>query len=439
MGIAIRLSAIGLAGSLSLSACGMWEETFDLAAPMATNAQPDLLERESYIRLTAEVLAQAVRAGDTQSVQTFVQFAEGEDPDPSATRLIAQSALQQLPADIQPVRDLVRIANGHAQPRSLAQAQGIRFPEDEGMHPGSLTEWWYLNGHLEGAGRERYGYEFTLFKVGPLLHWAHVAVTDQKGDRFHYVRDFVPKKQVTASTNGLDVQYGPQQLRHDGRGSYRLIGTAGPAQFDLRLAPKKQPLLINGDGKIDMPEGRFSWYYSQTRLEAQGRMTLNGHTRTVNGLSWLDHQWGPFFVSGFKERWDWFALQFEDGTEYNLFGFRDRQGKPVERYVNALGPEGRALLSRDFSLERQRWWQSPLTHLFYTTTWRIALPDTGEVFLADATNDNQEVARKLPFRQDPLPQYWEGSMRATKILPNGQKVRGVAYCEHFGFKQPPRP
>ena len=57
----------------------------------------------------------------------------------------------------------------------------------------------------------------------------------------------------------------------------------------------------------------------------------------------------------------------------------------------------------------------------------------------EATNVNQEVVRKGGFMADPLPNYWEGSMKAVKITADGRRVPGQAYCEHFGLKTPAGP
>jgi len=219
-------------------------------------------------------------------------------------------------------------------------------------------------------------------------------------------------------------------------------GKANPERqrFTLNLAAKKAPLLINGNGKIDMPEGKDSWYYSKTRLETKGTVGDARGMSPVTGVSWMDHQWGPFIVSGFQDRWDWFALQFDDGTEYNLFGFRDRNGNAGARHVNRSGPDGRGTVgSQGFTLDRKAWWQSPASKLHYTTSWLITLPETAETVEVTAEMAEQEVLRKVSFWNDPLPSYWEGTMKAKKRGASGKPVEGVAYCEHFGFKQPTGP
>ena len=40
------------------------------------------------------------------------------------------------------------------------------FPEDHWARDGYKTEWWYFTGHLQADTRERFGYQFTFFRVG---------------------------------------------------------------------------------------------------------------------------------------------------------------------------------------------------------------------------------------------------------------------------------
>ena len=405
---------------------------------MAASQDMAKLDLPTYERLTTEVLNEAIAAGDRASVQRFVAWADGQDPQPAASKAIAKAALGQARAtDAALTADLARIAEGGARAMQAQAATGIVFPQDEGAHGNALTEWWYVNGHLETRGigpfKARYGYEFTLFKVGPLLHWAHVALTDTKGKKFRYARQFIKPGDAKDGVGKADVAYGQHSLVATGPDQYNLRAKIGEELLEVSFASKKAPLLIGGNGKIDMPEGKDSWYYSQTRLETRGAVTVGGNRQEVTGLSWLDHQWGPFFVSGFLDRWDWFSLQFEDGTEYNLFGFRDKDGNAGKRHVNRSGPDGRGSVGTTFAMTRHAWWKSPVTGLNYTTKWTIDLPETGERVELEAVLPDQEVARRAQFVRDPLPHYWEGAMTAVKRRKDGKKVGGQAYCEHFGL------
>jgi predicted secreted hydrolase len=417
------------------------------SAALSAQADPAGLDMAAYVRLTAGLLAEALRTGDAATVKLFTAYAEGQDPQPDASRAIARSALAAVPEsatdDAGMRASVARIAAGDLGIKPASEPTGIAFPADEGDHPRALTEWWYLNGHLETKGvgplKRRFGYEFTLFKAGALLHWAHVAVTDVTLKRFRYAREFIPAKQAKGAVGRLAQAYGPHAIEAVGPSVYALASGFGDSGLDLRLTSQKAPLLIGGNGKIDMPEGKDSWYYSQTRLAAAGAVVVGGERKEVTGVSWLDHQWGPFFVSGFADRWDWFALQFEDGTEYNLFGFRNAGGQAGARHVNRSGNDGRGTVGTRFTMERLDWWRSPQSGMYYTTDWRIGLPESGETVEVQALVQDQEVARRKAFLLDPLPTYWEGAMSAVKRTAEGKAVKGVAYCEHFGFKSPSGP
>jgi len=414
------------------------------AAPRTYAADPRGWSRAEILARSAEVLAEA--AGDGSTVDRFTAFAAGPDPDPAGTREIARQALGRLVkrdperrgagqgAALAADRAKVEaIASGRVAPATAPAREPIAFPRDEGAHWDALTEWWYLNGHLAG-GAERFGFEFTLFRVGPLLYFAHVALTDETGKRFHYVREWYTPGKTASADKALDVRYGPHRIHATAPGAYAMTGVAGKGTgFDLQLASRKQPMLINGDGNIDMPEGKDSRYYSLTRMDAGGTVTVGGRRLAVTGLVWLDHQWGPFYVSGFKERWDWFSVQLDDGTDYNLFAFRAADGTPLARHVNKLDARGAYRGGGRLELGRDTWWQSPRTGLRYTTRWTLDLPDAGERIAVETVLPEQEVARYFAFPIDPLPQYWEGRMRATKTRADASRSGGVAYCETFGF------
>lgn len=399
------------------------------------SADPRSWGRAEIIARSADVLADS--AGDTGVVSRFASYAAGPDADPAGTRAMARRALDRLAVRKTAVpaasrATLERIAAGDVTPAKASAAEPIAFPRDEGAHWGALTEWWYLNGHLEG-GSERFGFEYTLFRVGPVLFFAHVALTDETGRGFHYAREWYAPGKTASSDKGLDVRYGPQHIKAIGGANYALAGVADKtAGFDLQLSSRKRPMLINGDGTIDMPEGKDSRYYSLTRLDAAGTVRVGGRTLAVKGLTWLDHQWGPFYVSGFKERWDWFSVQADDGTDYNLFAFRGADGTPLARHVNRLDAAGTFRGGGHMELGRDATWQSPRTGLRYTTAWTLELPEAGERIKLEAVLPDQELSRLLPFPIDPLPQYWEGRMRATKTRADGSRVAGVAYSETFG-------
>jgi predicted secreted hydrolase len=46
----------------------------------------------------------------------------------------------------------------------------------------------------------------------------------------------------------------------------------------------------------------------------------------VKGSSWFDQEWGSNQLTAEQIGWNWFALQFDDGTELMLYQMRLRDG-----------------------------------------------------------------------------------------------------------------
>src|SRR3954447_14305850 len=69
--------------------------------------------------------------------------------------------------------------------------QPVVLPRDDGPHD-RLTEWWYYTGHLRAADGSTFGFEDVVFRAergGFPVSWAsHLALTDERGEAFHYAQ-----------------------------------------------------------------------------------------------------------------------------------------------------------------------------------------------------------------------------------------------------------
>ena len=72
--------------------------------------------------------------------------------------------------------------------------------------------------------------------------------------------------------------------------------------------------------------GNASYYYSVTRLDTSGTITLNGTEINVQGLSWLDREWSTSALGEGLQGWDWFSLQLDDGRDLMLYHLRQKEG-----------------------------------------------------------------------------------------------------------------
>lgn len=392
------------------------------------------MKAKDYIKLTKETILDELKTGDAKSLQTFIQWGKTQKEYFKGSRnIIAKQLINQMPLQFQTTSNYVQqLEQLIKSPQKQFEAKDVRpinFNIDQGKHLNKLSEWWYYNGHMNTVDGRKYGYELCFFRVAPVIYFAHIAVTDENKNEFKYKRSFFRPKRVAIKTKTNDIRYGDWVAEQIATYRYRIEGTVENFKFDLNLDLTKEPMIINGNGLIDMPEGTNSYYYSLTRLNTRGFLTIDGQKTPVSGQSWMDHQWGNFIA--WRIGWDWFSFQMDDGTEYNLFGFRKRNGKKLKRYVNVHNAVSVSDHSMGFKIKRLKWWTSPKTGRLYVTKWKVTIPQRQETFIVEATNQDQEVASRDWY--DLAPTYWEGSCNVTKIKADGTKVKGQSYVEHFDY------
>ena len=64
--------------------------------------------------------------------------------------------------------------------------------------------------------------------------------------------------------------------------------------------------------------------------------TVNGEALPVQGVSWMDHEFGSSQLSKNQVGWDWFAVQLDDSTELMLYRMRRSDGA-VDRARPGVG------------------------------------------------------------------------------------------------------
>lgn len=396
---------------------------------------PVSLSRQQYIDLTSKTIQDELATGSETALQAYLDWGRSQaEYFPGSRDAVGQQLISSLRARSS-ARSNQQIAAIEAMLRSPAKTltkagyQPINFSLDQGVHRNKLAEWWYYTGHLNTPENTAYGYEICYFRVAPVINFAHIAVTDEKNQRFTYERNYYKPSNVSFAQGKAQIRYGTVASDQTGPLAYSVnVPVGGKYQLNLQMQAEKEPLIINGNGLIDMPEGIDSYYYSLTRLKTSGTISVDGKTIPVTGQSWMDHQWGHFVA--LRIGWDWFSFQMEDGSEYNLFGFRKRNGEKLERYVNALAGT-QPIHGKGFGIERLQWWRSPKTGKNYVTKWRVTLPQTREVFEVEAAVPDQEVAATSLL--DIAPTYWEGRSHIVKIRPDGTRVKGLGYTEHFDY------
>src|SRR5205823_11257336 len=109
--------------------------------------------------------------------------------------------------------------------------------------------------------------------------------------------------------------------------------------MNLRLTDEKAPALHNG-GYIEYGPAGGSYYYSRTRIRVSGDLTAaDGEHSAVDGLAWMDHQWGNFVVTN-AGGWDWYSVQLDDSTELMLYVLRSETGETMGVYGMRVHRDG---------------------------------------------------------------------------------------------------
>ncbi|MGH7331009.1 MAG: lipocalin family protein, partial [Polyangiaceae bacterium] len=176
-----------------------------------------------------------------------------------------------------------------------------------------------------------------------------------------------------------------------------------------------------------------SHYYSMTRLLTRGAVNVGGVRYTVEGLSWMDHEFGSDELQPSQSGWDWFALQLDDGRAVMLYRLRQKNGGVTPESSGSLvEPDGRVryLPLADFTTQALASWKSPRTGATYPSGWRVRIPSEGlDVTVTPLVLDQELVDPQIGVA------YWEGDCDLRGVDRN-RPVRGAAYVELTGYALP---
>jgi predicted secreted hydrolase len=346
---------------------------------------------------------------------------------------------------------VARVVAPTADSSGFARADGTRalsFPADFGPHPDFQTEWWYYTGNLDTADGRHFGYQLTFFRqaIQPpdkvstrasdwatdQVYMAHFALTDVARGKFQSY------ERLERGAAGLAwAQAAPDyhvwlddwSVEQQGMHAYHLRASQAGIGIDFTLDDLKGPVLEGDQGysRKGSEPGNGSYYYSQTRLQTQGTVTVSGQTYAVSGLSWMDHEFSTSALSTGLAGWDWFALQLSDGSELMVYSLRKTDGS-VDPFSSgtwiAADGKPRALTRADFEIKALGVWMSAYSKAQYPNRWQVAVPSLGiqlEVtpYLADQEHHLTTV-------------YWEGAVHFSGTR-DGKPVSGSGYVELTGY------
>jgi len=207
----------------------------------------------------------------------------------------------------------------------------------------------------------------------------------------------------------------------------------------------KRPLIVGGTGCVTIGKDGYSYYYSLTRLSVVGTINVHGIQETVNGIAWVDHQWGnfsnpsppPYSLSVSLE---WFSIQLDDNREILACDTWDIN--TGEKYVQSLSginyvnSQGYLELLKEYKITQKHKWNDTQDKCFFADKWWITEQSKSINLTVIPVFPNQiiridgshSIIKYLLSQIFYNSYFWEGNCIVTGSI-NGQKVHGIAYAE----------
>lgn len=316
----------------------------------------------------------------------------------------------------------------------------FKFPEDFGPHPEFQTEWWYYTGNLSTNDGRDFGYQLTFFRralspenikresnwASNQIYFAHFALTDIKSGKFYSSERWSRGAAglAGAQSNPFRVWINNWSIEGDHK-TVKLQADDEELSIELSLKSLK-PIVLQGDRGLSQKssgEGNASYYFSQTRIQSLGTITIDQVPFEVTGLSWLDREWSTSVLGEDQVGWDWFSIQLDDGREIMLYHLRLKDGG-IDPYSSGsfVEKDGSAtrLKSSDFEIEVLDTWKSSETGITYPSKWGINIPSHNIELTVVPLLKSQELL--LTFT------YWEGAVKVS-----GKGLSGKGYVELTGY------
>lgn len=320
----------------------------------------------------------------------------------------------------------------------------LTFPNDEGRHNGEPIEWWYTAGQLTAISGKTYSYMLTYFYYPALSFdgFRILNITEDATGKFY--SETKPVHYTALSNSQLDVHASVYQsddeewvTKKDVNDNlvpfeYSIKAASSDVSLDLDYKSLKRPLILGDSGYLKEGIVNYTYYYSQTRNEVSGKITLNGITENVTGISWIDRQYGDF-NPWTGEKYEWFLLQLSNGMDINLWNIftPDNQILDNEKYriLSAYVNDSTQYTTSDFKIERLGFNWMPDSQMCYSDKWRLTSEKNKIDLTMTTAHHNSEV--QLPFR------FFEGATNISGTV-NGVDVTGFGFAELLHSYAPPK-
>lgn len=357
---------------------------------------------------------------------------------------------------VQPVEAATQLTWLKAAPENTAEfkkaltPQLWQFPQDFGVHEDYQTEWWYYTGNLETAAGREFGFQLTFFRRaltnptatvnaatgsnwrGNQIYSAHLTVSDVEPQQFY------PYERFSRGTVGLaGAQAMPYRVWLEDwsaaevePGKVQLQAKTDQVALDLIVQQTLPPILQGDQGLLikGLKPGNASYYYSLVQQPTHGTITVQNQSFQVTGLTWKDHEYSTNALSPGTVGWDWFSIQFDNGSALMLYLMRHEDGTLESTSAGTyIAPSGETtpIKWQDWQIKVLDTWKSAKSGATYPATWTIEIPKLDLKLQARPLMPNQELNVATAT-------YWEGAVVFSGSQ-NEQALNGKGYVELTGY------
>lgn len=330
--------------------------------------------------------------------------------------------------------------------RKALTLQEWHFPKDFGPHNDYQTEWWYYTGNLETEEGRPFGFQLTFFRQALTsnpeatasylrsnqIYSAHFTVSDIRAQHFYPFERFSRGNidLAGAETTPYHVWVQNWSVTELKPGEVRLQARTSNAALDLVVSQTLPPIL-QGDHGLSVKgyePGNASYYYSLVQQPTTGTLTLNEKSYTVNGITWKDHEYSTSALTPGTVGWDWFSMQFDNGTALMLYLLRREDGTlestSAGTFIAADGTT-QPLSAQDWTVNVLNTWKSTKSKAIYPSKWKIEIPKLNLTVRGKSMLTDQELNTSTTT-------YWEGAVAFDGSLQE-QPLRGKGYVELTGY------
>ena len=324
------------------------------------------------------------------------------------------------------------------------EVRPFRFPRDHGPHPDYRNEWWYITGNLQADDGRWFGFQVTFFRIAvqpePInspsawrtnqIWMGHAALTDVANEK-HLAYERFSRQAIGLAGTAVApfrVWLEDWSLQADQASeAWQLKLPTDGFDLELELLPAS-PVILQGDEGLSQKSsepGNASYYYSIPRLQASGRLKMNGENLALKGLAWLDREWSTSALGPEQVGWDWFSVQLQDGRNLMYYQLRRKDGT-VDPHSSGSISDAEGLRRR---LNPDHVSLTPLADWHfgdkrYPLEWRLQLQGEPYSWRVRALVADQEMRLSV--------QYWEGAVEVTDEMTGEALGRG--YLEMAGYQ-----